>query len=36
MFPFDGDPHTACIVCRHVLDNNEPITYISHDEDGMW
>lgn len=36
MFPFDDDPHTACIVCRHILDNNEPITYISHDEDGMW
>lgn len=36
MFPFDDDPHTACIVCSHVLDNNEPITCISHDEDGMW
>ena len=36
MFPFDDDSHTACIVCSHVLDNNEPITCISHDEDGMW
>ena len=36
MFPFDDDPHTACIICSHVLDNNEPITCISHDEDGMW
>lgn len=36
MFPFDDNPHTACIVCSHVLDNNEPITYISHDEDCMW
>ncbi|WP_295131162.1 hypothetical protein [uncultured Catenibacterium sp.] len=36
MFPFDDDPRTACIVCSHVLNKVEPITYISHDEDGMW
>lgn len=36
MFPFNDDPHTACIVCSHVLNKEEPITYISHDEDGMW
>lgn len=36
MFPFSDDPHTACIVCSHVLNKEEPITYISHDEDGMW
>lgn len=36
MFPFDDDPHTACIVCRHVLNKEEAITYITHDEDGMW
>ena len=31
MFPFDDDPRTACIVCTHVLNKEEPITYISHD-----
>ena len=36
MFPFNDDPRTACIVCNHVLNKEEPITYISHDEDGMW
>ena len=36
MFPFDDDPRTACIVCSHVLNKEESITYISHDEDGMW
>ena len=36
MFPFDDDPHTACIVCRHVLNKEEAITYITHNEDGMW
>lgn len=36
MFPFDDNPHTACIVCRHVLNKEGAITYITHDEDGMW
>ena len=36
MFPFDDNPHTACIVCRHVLNKEEAIAYITHDEDGMW
>ena len=36
MFPFNDDPRTACIVCNHVLNKEEPITYITHDEDGMW
>ncbi|CUO92249.1 Uncharacterised protein [Catenibacterium mitsuokai] len=36
MFPFDDDPHTACIVCRHVLSKEEAIAYITHDEDGMY
>ena len=35
-FPFDDDPHTACIVCNHVLKKEGAITYITHDEDGMW
>ena len=36
-FPFEDAPNTACIVCRHVLDKERPIKYISHDaDDGMW
>ena len=36
-FPFEDAPNTACIVCRHVLDKEKAITYISHDaDDGMW
>ena len=34
-FPFNDSPNTACIVCHHVLDN-DPILYVSHDEDGMY
>lgn len=29
MFPFNDDPRTACIVCNHVLNKEEPITYIN-------
>lgn len=36
-FPFADAPNTACIVCRHILDKEKAITYISHDaDDGMW
>ena len=36
-FPFADAPDTAAIVCRHVLEEGAPITYVSHDEDdGMW
>ena len=36
-FPFEDAPNTACIVCRHVMDKEKAITYISHDaDDGMW
>ena len=36
-FAFKDAPETACIVCQHVLDEKNPITFISHDkEDGMW
>ena len=36
-FAFKDAPETACIVCQHVLDGKNPITFISHDkEDGMW
>ncbi len=36
-FAFKDAPETACIVCQHVLDGKNPITFISHDkEDRMW
>ena len=36
-FPFYEAPNTATITCCHILENGEPILYVSHDEDdGMW
>jgi hypothetical protein len=36
-FPFYDAPNTATITCCHILENGEPILYVSHDEDdGMW
>ncbi len=35
-FPFSDAPDTACFTCCHVLDENKPILYVSHDEDGYW
>lgn len=35
-FPFSDTPNTACFTCRHVLEENRPIRYVSHDEDGYW
>lgn len=35
-FPFSDAPDTACIICRHVLEERSPIVYIFHDEDGCW
>lgn len=36
-FPFADAPNTACIVCKHVMDQERAIKYISHDaKDGMW
>ena len=35
-FPFKDAPNTACLVCKHVLNKEKPILYVSHDaEDGM-
>lgn len=35
--PFNDAPSTATIVCCHIIENNMPILYVSHDEDdGMW
>ena len=37
MYKFSEPENTACMVCSHVLENNAPILYVSHDqEDGMW
>lgn len=36
-FSFCDAPNTAVITCSHVLEDNKPILYVSHDEeDGMW
>ncbi len=33
---FDNAPNTYCFTCCHVLEDNKPILYVSHDEDGCW
>ena len=36
-FPFDEKPNVAVMTCTHVMKENKPILYVSHDaEDGMW
>lgn len=35
-FPFNDCPNTAVFTCYHVLEENMPILYVSHDEDGFW
>lgn len=36
-FPFYDAPNTATIICRHIINGEEPILFVSHDEDdGMW
>ena len=35
-FPFSDAPNTVCFTCCHVLEENKPILYVSHDEDGYW
>lgn len=35
-FPFSDSPNTMCLTCCHVLNDKEPVLYISHDEDGCW
>ncbi|MDQ0152395.1 hypothetical protein J2S20_001084 [Moryella indoligenes] len=31
-FPFYDEPNTAAIVCSHVINREEPILFVSHDE----
>ena len=35
-FPFADSPDTMCFTCSHVLNDKEPVLYISHDEDSCW
>lgn len=35
-YPFHDTPDTAVITCCHIIEDGEPILYISHDDDGMW
>lgn len=36
-FPFEDAPNTATLTCCHVIEEDAPILYASHDEDdGMW
>lgn len=35
-FPFNDSPNTAVFTCAHVLEENMPILYVSHNEDGFW
>ena len=36
-FPFKDKPNTAVITCVHILNETQPILYVSHDaDDGCW
>jgi len=35
-YVFADSADTLCFTCCHVLEENKPIRYISHDEDGCW
>lgn len=36
-FPFNEPENTAVFTCNHIIENNAPVLYVSHDkEDGMW
>ena len=36
-FPFHEPPNTACIICRHVLEEGKPILSVCHyEDDGTW
>ena len=34
--PFKDKPNTAVFTCTCILNNEKPILYITHDEDGTW
>ena len=36
-YPFAETADTACIICKHIINGEQPILFVSHDEDdGMW
>lgn len=36
-YPFYDAPDTAVITCCHIIEDSEPVLYVSHDsDDGMW
>lgn len=36
-YPFYDSPDTAVITCCHIIEDGEPVLYVSHDsDDGMW
>ena len=36
-FPFKDKPNAAVITCNHVIDEGQPILYVTHDaDDGCW
>ena len=36
-YKFTDDPNTACITCKHVLDEYAEVSFVSHDsDDGGW
>jgi len=37
LFMFEEPENTACIACKHVVEESAPILHVTHDEDdGMW
>lgn len=37
IYKFNYPKNTACFVCKHVLNKQRPILYITHEaEDGFW
>ena len=35
-YPFADAPDTLCFTCTHICNDNKPVLFISHDEDGVW
>lgn len=35
-YPFHDSPDTAVITCRHIIEDGEPVLFVTHDDDGMW
>jgi len=36
MYKFSDPQNTACFTCTHVLNEKNPILYVSHDFEGDW